>query len=321
MTQRTYTREEMEEIFRRAAEHTTFGSSGQNGADAIRYEDLVAAAREVGIEPQAVEQVARKIESERRDLIQRGEADQIVQREYAQRRYKAKNSLLRFVVISAFLGALDATTPGGPWAHIVALCYGLFIALRWGRTLLFEPSESDREAILQRESRRRANEARRAQRLQERAERERARAEKKLRADAEARQFRSRLEAQQAAVRRELEQRHLRHERHNTAAREFESAVEEGVTALLHAVARRIELAAKNIDDVQNFPNGEFGKYVRGQRGAPQENAPRVRIEAPDAEKAMVESAALEPSSVLDAQQEADEEAGRRESERRAKRG
>lgn len=320
MTHRTYTREEMEEIFRRAAEHTTFGASSQNGADAIRYEDLVAAAREVGIEPQAVEQVARKIESERRELIQRAEADQIVQREYAKSREKAKNSLLRFVIISAFFGALDATTPGGPWAHVLALCYGLFVALRWGRTLLFEPSEADREKILKKEWTRRANEARKAQRLQERAQRERERAEKKQRADAEARRFRTRLEAQQAAVRREIEQQRGRHERHNKAAREFENAVEEGVTALLQAVARRIETAAKNIEresSVPQYPTGEFGKYVREQRGVAEPTGPRVRIEAPEPERAPKPI----DGEIVDAQEEADEEAGRRESEKRAKRG
>lgn len=314
MTQRTYTREEMEEIFRRAAEHTTFGPSAQNGADAIRYEDLVAAAREVGIEPKALEQVAQKIESERRDLIQRADADQVVTREHARARDQAKNSLLRFVIISAFFGALDATTPGGPWAHIVALCYGLFVALRWGRTLLFEPSEADRERILRREWTRRANEARKAQRLEERVQRERQRIEKKQRADAEAQAFRSRLEAQQAAVRHELQQRHVRHAQHNKAAREFESAVEEGVTALLQAVARRIDAAAKNLD-IRPTPSGEFGKYVREQRGASAEVGPRVRVKAPT-------DSAPKPSDAkhVDAQEEADEEAGRRESERRAKR-
>ena len=320
MTQRTYTREEMEEIFRRAAEHTTFGASSQNGADAIRYEDLVAAAREVGIEPQALEQVAKKIESERRELIQRSEADQIVQREYAKSRDKAKTSLLRFVIISAFFGALDATTPGGPWAHVLALCYGLFIALRWGRTLLFEPSESDREKILKKEWTRRANEARRTQRLQERAQKERERIEKKQRADAEARRFRDRLEAQQAAVRRELEQRTGRHERQNKAAREFESAVVEGVTALLQAVARRIDAAAKSIENPQSsqsFPSGDFGKYVRAQQGVVEATGPRVRVEppAPEPAKSVIDG------HLVDAQEEADEEAGRRESEKRAKRG
>ena len=314
MTQRTYTREEMEEIFRRAAEHTTFGASAQNGADAIRYEDLVAAAREVGIEPKALEQVAQKIESERRELIQRSEADQIVQRERARARDQAKNSLLRFVIISAFFGALDATTAGGPWAHILALCYGLFVALRWGRTLLFDPSEADREKILRREWARRANEARKAQRLEERVQRERQRIEKKQRADAEAQAFRSRLEAQQAAVRHELQQRHVRHSQHNKAAREFESAVEEGVTALLQAVARRIETATKNLD-IGPTPNGDFGKYVREQRGAAAEIGPRVRVEAPlDA----VPKAS--DAKYVDAQEEADEGAGRRESEKRAKR-
>lgn len=319
MTQRTYTREEMEEIFRRAAEHTTFGPSAQNGADAIRYEDLVAAAREVGIEPKALEQVAQKIESERRELIQRSEADQIVQREHKRARDHAKNSLLRFVIISAFFGALDATTPGGPWAHILALCYGLFVALRWGRTLLFEPSEADRERILRKEWNRRANEARKAQRLEERVQRERQRIEKKLRADAEAQAFRSRLEAQQAAVRHELQQRHARHAQHNKAAREFESAVEEGVTALLQAVARRIDAAAKNLEVSQRpFPTGEFGRYVRDQRGANSdasvEVGPRVRVEAP------AEPTKATDAKLVEAQEEADEEAGRRESDRRAKR-
>jgi hypothetical protein len=203
---------------------------------------------------------------------------------------------------------------------VLALCYGLFVALRWGRTLLFEPSESDREKILKKEWTRRANEARRTQRLQERAQKERERIEKKQRADAEARRFRDRLEAQQAAVRRELEQRNGRHERQNKAAREFESAVEEGVTALLQAVARRIDAAAKSIENPQSsqsFPSGDFGKYVRAQQGVVEATGPRVRVEppAPEPAKSVIDG------HLVDAQEEADEEAGRRESEKRAKRG
>ncbi len=272
MTDRTYSREEMEEIFRRAAEQTAFAESG---ADAIRYEDLEAAAREVGIDAKSVAEIAQKVEGERALLAQRADEDAIVRREIGERRHRARRGLVTYAIVMAFLAALDWMTPGGPWAQWVALVWGLFVALGMGRALL-DPSESDRERILGRERKRRAR---------------RDREERRQRAATE---WKGRLAAQQEAIQRELatqeerrrlqarERREANRERER-ASREFEKAVDDGVTQLLTVLARRIGEAAR--DD--GAPKGDFGAFVRRERaresGVPTNTAPaqRVRVAEP----------------------------------------
>lgn len=299
MAERTYSREEMEEIFRRAAEQTQFA---QSGADAIRYEDLVAAAREVGIDPSSVAEVAQKVEAERHLVAQKADEDDIVRHELSERRHRARRGLLTYSIVTAFLVALDFMTPGGPWAQWVALIWGLFVALRMGRAML-EPSRSERERIIGRETKRRAKKAREEQRR-------RAAEEWKLR-----------LHAQQEAIRRELAQQEERRRERDRgrreanrelerASREFEHAVEEGVTQLLTALAKRIGDAARD-----ELPKGDFGDFVRRERqrasGVPAERpGPRVRVEPP----------APAPVSAPDATHESDDEE-RRGRDRRAGRG
>lgn len=286
MADRTYTREEMEEIFRRAAEHTTLK---QDGAGAIRYEDLVAAASEVGIDAAAVESVARRVEAERAEVARKSDDDQIVAREVSERRHRARRSLLTYTIVCAFLAAIDFLTPGGPWAYWVALVWGLFVALGFGRAML-APSEGDRARILGREYKRREKAARREQR-------ERA-----------ARELKARLHAQQEAVRRELELRAQRNTDLQQASREFERSVEEGVTALLSVLAKRIDQAARGGEEPQ-APTGDFGAFVARERqrttGGAAAPAVRVRVEAPRAEPT------TRPAQE-DATDEADEPAKRR---------
>lgn len=267
MADRTYTREEMEEIFRRAAEHTAFQ---QEGADAIRYEDLVAAAREVGIDAKSVEEVARKVEAERGAIAKKVDDDAVVAHELSERRHRARRSLLTYTIVTAFLVALDWMTPGGPWAQYVALIWGLFVALGFGRAML-APSHGDRERILSREAKRRAK---------------REREERRSRA---AREMKERLQAQQEAIRRELADREKRGRELGAASREFERSVEEGVTALLNVLAKNIAEAVKSAGE-ESHPKGDFGTYVRRERqrqsGVSPEQAatPRVRVAAPEAD-------------------------------------
>jgi hypothetical protein len=265
VSERTYTREEMEEIFRRAAERTSFQDEG---AGAIRYEDLVAAAREVGIDPAAIEQVARSVEADRAALARKAEDDAIVAEEVKERRHRARRSLLSYAVVCTFLAVLDFLTPGGPWAYWVALIWGLFVALGLGRAML-SPSERDRRRIVRRERKRR-------EKVERREARERA-----------ARAWKQRLVAQQEAVRKELAERAARSAQLQQASRELERSVEEGVTALLGALAKRIEDAARPPGPGAG-PVGDFGAYVtrEKQRGAdapggPTSPAARVRVAEP----------------------------------------
>ncbi|MBX7191680.1 MAG: 2TM domain-containing protein [Sandaracinaceae bacterium] len=299
MADRTYSREEMEEIFRRAAEHTQFQESG---ADAIKYEDLVAAAREVGIDPSSVAEVARKVEAERGAVQRQADDDAVVRHELAERRHRARSSLLTYTIVCTFLAVLDWMTPGGPWVQWVALIWGLFVALGLGRALL-APSARDRERILRREQKKRAK---------------REREERRARA---AEEWKARLSAQQEAIRQELRQqeekrRQREHQRREAnrelerASREFERAVEDGVTQLLTVLARRIGEAAK--DDAG--PRGDFGDFVRREKqrasGVPaQAEGPRVRAAEPS-----------EPSRPTDTSEEDETDARARERDRRARR-
>lgn len=296
MADRTYSREEMEEIFRRAAEHTQFK---QSGADAIQYEDLVAAAREVGIDPSSVAEVAQKVEAERAIVAKKADDDEVVRHELSERRHRARRSLLTYTIVMAFLVALDWMTPGGPWAQWVALVWGLFVALGLGRAML-EPSQSDRARILRREEKRRAK--------REREERRKRAAE----------EWKGRLAAQQEAIQRELRQqeerrRHEERQRREAnrdrerASREFERAVEDGVTQLLTVLARRIGEAARD----ELGPKGDFGDYVRKQRGGSSvdDRAPRVRVEPPAPARA--------PEPAAHADEDEDEVARRRQRDAR----
>lgn len=286
MTQRTYSREEMEEILRRAAEHSTLRS---DEASAIRYEDLVAAAGEVGIDAATVERVAKDIESGRAKLVAAREEDAIVREHMLERRHGARQSAVHFAVVTTFLLLLDFFTPGGPWAPIVAIVWGLFVALRFARAWM-APSPSQRERILRRERRRRAK------------------AERKQQREQAARAIKDRLHAQQQRIAAELEERKRRSADREQAARafersveqagrEFERSVEQGVIALLQVVARRVEEATREATgEVPRrsstprssapaaAPSGEFGKYVERQKqgtSAPSPG-PRIRVATPD---------------------------------------
>jgi hypothetical protein len=305
MAERTYSRAEMEEIFRRAAEHTQFA---QGDAEAIRYEDLVAAAREVGIDPSTLEDIARNVETERHLVAQRADHEEIVKHELAERRHRARRSLLTYVIVTTFLAAIDWMTPGGPWAHWVALGWGLFVALRLGRATL-EPSRSERERLIAKETKRRSK---------------RARQEQRRRA---AEEWKRRLVAQEEAIRRELAQqqerrrdrdreRRRRSLEREQASRDFELAVEDGVTQLLTALAKRVGDAARD-----ELPSGAFGEFVRRERaraeGASMAPAARVRVEAPgryeDAARSNEDAAPKAASASETSEPESGEDERRRE--------
>jgi len=230
----------------------------------------VAAAREVGIDAQSVEEVARKVEAERGAIAKKVDDDAVVAHELSERRHRARRSLLTYTIVTAFLVALDWMTPGGPWAQYVALIWGLFVALGFGRAML-APSHADRERILTREAKRRAK---------------RAREEQRNRA---AREIKERLHAQQEAIRRELADREKRGRELGAASREFERSVEEGVTALLNVLAKNIAEAVKSAGE-ESHPKGDFGTYVRREKqrqsGVSPEPAatPRVRVAEPGAD-------------------------------------
>jgi len=124
MTER-YSREEMEEILRRAL---------RSDDDSVSHEDLVAAAQEVGIDPDAVEKAAADLAAER--AHDRREA--LVLAEHRRGLWRA---FWRFLAINGFLAAVDALAGHGWWFYWVTAVTGVFLAMRTINA--FHPSESD----------------------------------------------------------------------------------------------------------------------------------------------------------------------------------
>jgi len=234
-TKPQYTDEEAREILERAIER------GRTDDTAFSHADLVEAAREVGIDPALVDEAAAGLHVE----LQR---KQLLAQIRAHRREKFGRSLATYVIVNAFLVAIDLATGGGLWFYWPLLVWGLFIALTAVRTYL--PTRAQEERQLAREERR----LHKRRRRQEAAARARER----------------------AAARR-------------SAEREFDQAVEQGVTLLLAAAARHLAgvatHAAERSRPRPRAEDSEFARYVdehkhgtRGSRAASRTPAARAPV-------------------------------------------
>jgi hypothetical protein len=226
----------------------------ESDVDGIEHEDLVAAAVEVGIDPAAVEQAAIELRDER-------EAVGVVGAKQRKRRRRFVKSLATFAMVNSFLFAIDFITPGGPWFYWPLLGWGLLVALHGLRVLPPMSADTEREAVdteMRRISRRRAKEARRLAKEAERQERK---------------QGRNRQGGTESA---------------------FESAVEEGVTALLGALAGQLKRAASGRPPNRKPPSDfdHFVAHEKGSRRVPAADAP-VAPSAPQA-RVVIDQAAAE---------------------------
>jgi 2TM domain-containing protein len=133
---RVYTKEEADTILARALDI-------QRG-DGTSHEDLVAAAREVGISPEVLERAAAEVVTRRQD-----EVELVAIRERAWRGFYAH--LVPYVMVAALLGFVNYMTTSFPWAAIVmfAWCIGL-------ASHLLAVLTPDRERLMARIERRRA---------------------------------------------------------------------------------------------------------------------------------------------------------------------
>ncbi len=229
----------MEEILRRAAERT------QQAEDGVRHDDLVAAAREVGIDAEAIDTALAELGEERTI-----EAATARWRKDARRRFVSHFST--YAIVMTFLVSLNfLVTPGVWWALYVALAWGLGVAFSARRALL-SPTTEQVERLLAREEKRAAKKARReAQRQAAEAWRRRWRElGDEARAASEARKRRGSVLA-------------------NTE-KEIDRAIEEGVTALVAALGKRAASAAKTLSEeltaAAASPRTEFERYVAQQK-------------------------------------------------------
>lgn len=244
MAQRSYTRDEMEEILRRAAERT------QQAEDGVRHDDLVAAAREVGIDPEAIEDALAELgqEKTREVAAARWTRD-------ARRRFVSHFST--YLIVMTFLVSLNVlTTPSIWWAQWIALAWGLGVAFTARRAIL-APSTDDVERMLAREEKRAQKKARReAQRQAAAAWRRRWRElGDEARLAAEARKRRGSVLAQ--------------------TEKEIDRAIEEGVNALVAALGKRAASAARTLAGTVSPregqpaaapPRTDFERYVAGKK-------------------------------------------------------
>jgi hypothetical protein len=136
MPSRVYTKEEADAILTRAIEL-------QRG-DATSHEDLVAAAREVGVAPEAIEKAAAEVLGRRRD-----EEDVKALRARAWRGFFAH--LVPYVLVSGLLAFINVMTGGFPWVLIVMLAWGVGLGSH-----LFAVAAPDREKLVKRARRERA---------------------------------------------------------------------------------------------------------------------------------------------------------------------
>jgi hypothetical protein len=175
---KTYTRQEADEILRRAL-------AAQPATEGISHDDLVAAAREVGIPTSAIEAAAGELTADQH-LSER--ADHIRRR----RRTAFLRHLLIFLVVNGGVFFVDHADGGAYWFQYLLVIWGVILAV-----IGIAQLAPDRKSLLRRAERELEKERRRA------------------------------LRRSQRAARKE-------------GVKEFEAAVQEGVSSLLSVAARKI---------------------------------------------------------------------------------
>lgn len=137
-----YTRDEVEEILRRALQTQPL--------ETLSHEDLVAAAVEAGIDADDVEAAARQLEQER-EL--RAEEDRIV----GHRKRRFLQSIYTFVIVNSGLFLIDAMSGPGWWVQWVLGGWGIALALGARRALMPDRARLRSRARRQVAKRRRGN--------------------------------------------------------------------------------------------------------------------------------------------------------------------
>ena len=161
---RTYSRDEVEEIFRRALERDG------DGEPRLDRRELVEAASEAGIDPEAVERAMAELEERSGD-------EEAVARHVADKRRSFVRSATTFAIVTAGLLGLHYVGQVGDWVYWVAFGWGLLLALKGARAFL-PLSEREAERLRARHRRRRRREEARAERRRRKRARRRSRAER-----------------------------------------------------------------------------------------------------------------------------------------------
>jgi hypothetical protein len=157
MPERTYTNAQVREILRRAVERGT--DAGDLGQD-----DLMAAAREVGIATEAVEAAITELEAE-------GELKEELTKLRGERRHDLASNFATWAIVNAGLFGIDWATGGGWWFYWPLGSWGIFLLLRLKGEIFSSPAE-DRRTAERRIERRRSEREREQAEARRRSERE-----------------------------------------------------------------------------------------------------------------------------------------------------
>jgi len=248
-TPSSFSRDEVEEILRRATEHANAATG-----DGILHEELLEAAREAGLDPASIDAAAAELAAQREDRRELTEARVEIEEE---RRRGFLQGLLTYFVVGLFLTGINLTVAKGPWAVWVLAIWGLFMALR-GTRLFFAPNADRIEKRVEKKRRKRTAAQKRAER------RDKATA------------WSQRLRDEMAASARRADDA-------ARASRNFEEAVDSGVQALLGVLSRKVRDAAAAAEaSERGRASSDFNRFVERQRRARGEPVPspaQVRVE------------------------------------------
>jgi hypothetical protein len=207
---RTYSQEEVNEILKRAMKQQHLEEQG------LSHEELVEMAGEVGIDRAALESAtAELVETRAGEMARREQALELSQ-ERSRLLSAFVGALFTYLVIGGILYFIDRRFSGGTWYFWVLMGFAIALLFRL-RSVIF-PQRSL--------ARRKARELKRARKLERRALRE-----------AKHRQL---LETFGMRSPKSDDRRRDIEAQINAGAREFETAVQAGVAALLNVAARKI---------------------------------------------------------------------------------
>ncbi len=157
MPERTYTDAQVREILRRAVERGT-------DAGGLGHDDLLAAAREVGIATDAVETAIAELEAE-------GELKEELVKLRGERRKDLAANFATWAIVNAGLFGIDWATGGGWWFYWPLGGWGIFLLLRLKGEIFASPAR-DRQAAERRVELRRHRREREQAEARRRSERE-----------------------------------------------------------------------------------------------------------------------------------------------------
>lgn len=249
-----YSREDVEEVLRLAARRM------QDDEPKLSHEELIEAAREAGLDVEAVEAAANELHLVRHER-------RAIEVWSARRRQRLASHTMVWLTLCAGLSAMNWLSGPPWWVAWVWLGWGMLMALHALRVLR-APSAAQLDAV---------------------AERARKQLEGQRKRDAK--------RASREAAR---EQRSSRKQRRQSAERAFDHAVERavdtGVTAIFEAVARGLDRAAAPRTTRKQT---DFDRFVAAQKSAAARVQVRVepRVASPHTEAPLDDHEELQASA------------------------